>query len=64
MKRNGNFQGNAYFSVGEDGNFQEIEGEEDYVTDADMLGAPFSISHNKGSVRSTKVAVSNNKILN
>lgn len=50
FKRNGNYQGNAYFSEGEDGNMQEIEGEDDYVTDAEILGAPFSISHNKGSV--------------
>lgn len=49
IKRNGNYLKNPYLN-GKDGHPETIEGEEDKVVNPEALGAPFTISHNKGSV--------------
>lgn len=58
IKRNGNFLDNPYFT-GEynewgaetkRGHPEEIEGQEDQIQHPEWLGAPFVITHNKGSV--------------
>ena len=58
IKRNGNFLDNPYFT-GEysesgfetkPGHPEEIEGEEDRIANPEFLGAPFVITHKKGSV--------------
>lgn len=39
------------YHVGESGDqSEEIEGEEDAIVNPESLGAPFGVSHNKGSV--------------
>jgi hypothetical protein len=43
--------------AGDQGSPEEIKGEEDAILNPEFLGAPFAISHNKGSV-------SNNQFLN
>jgi hypothetical protein len=44
VRRNGNFLGNPL-----DGT-QDIDGKEDEIPDSEILGTPFAISHNEGSV--------------
>lgn len=59
IKRNGNFQKNPYFQgelsdngyVIQPAHPEEIEGEEDQFVNPEHFGAPFVVTHNKGSVR-------------
>jgi hypothetical protein len=50
IRRTGKYLVNPYH-VGENGDQSEgIEGEEDAILNPEFLGAPFGVSHNKGSV--------------
>ncbi|XP_057375632.1 vitellogenin-2-like [Daphnia carinata] len=63
IKRNGNFVENPYFQgeVSDSGYViqpahpEEIEGEEDQLVNDEHFGAPFVVSHNKGSVTGIKI---------
>ena len=51
IKRNGNYLALPYFGVDDQEGFpEEIDGVEDVIPDAEHLGAPFTVSHTKGSV--------------
>ena len=44
VRRSGNFLGNPLDAT------QDIDGKEDEIPDSEILGTPFAISHNEGSV--------------
>ena len=52
IKRNGNYLAFPFFGVDDrEDHPEEIGGIEDVIPDPEHLGAPFTVSYNKGSVR-------------
>jgi hypothetical protein len=55
IRRTGKYLENPFHIAGDQGSPEEIEGEEDAILNPEFLGAPFAISHNKGSVRNNQM---------
>lgn len=71
IKRNGKYLDNPYFageysltgSVINPGHPDEIEGVEDPIPSPEMLGAPFTVTHNKGSVSFRQIQINSQLLL-